>query len=117
MKNLWLYTYKRDLQFYSEDNIRIFNSGTNVGQLAQDYFPDGKFAVQPSEMPSYETARLTQELIKNGIETIYEATFIYNDTLVAVDLLRKENSGWHIYEVKSTNSIKPEHILDYINLD
>jgi hypothetical protein len=112
MKNLWLYTYKRDLQFYSEDNIRIFNSGTNVGQLAQDYFPDGKFAVQPSEMPSYETARLTQELIKNGVENIYEATFIYNDTLVAVDLLRKEDNGWHIYEVKSTNSIKPEHILD-----
>lgn len=112
IKNLWLYTFKRDLQSFSEDNIRIFSRGTNVGQLAQDYFPNGEYAVEPGEMPTYDTVRLTQELIQRGIETIYEATFIYNNTLMAVDLLRKEGIGWHIYEVKSTNSIKTEHIVD-----
>jgi hypothetical protein len=112
MKNLWLYSFKREFQSVSDDNIRIFNSGTNVGQLAQAYFPEGEFAVQPNEIPTYETARLTQELIQSGAETIYEAAFIYNDTIVAVDLLRKEANGWHIYEVKSTNNIKPEHIVD-----
>lgn len=32
--------------------------------------------------------------------------------IVAVDLLHKENDGWHMYEVKSTNSAKEVHIQD-----
>jgi hypothetical protein len=112
IKNLWLYTNKKDEQHYSEDNIRVFNRGTSVGELAQAYFPNGKFAVQPGEMPTYDTARLTQEYIQQGADTIYEATFIYDNTIVAVDLLHKEKDGWHLYEVKSTNSAKPEHVND-----
>jgi len=83
-----------------------------VGELAQFYFPNGRFAVEPGQMPTYDTARLTQEYIQQGIETIYEATFIYDETIVAVDLLHKEPDGWHLYEVKSTNSAKPEHVKD-----
>lgn len=111
-RNLWLYTNKREEQHYSDDNMRVFNRGTSVGELAQAYFPDGKFAVQPGEMPTYDSARLTQEYIQQGVESIYEATFIYDKTIVAVDLLHKEEDGWHLYEVKSTNSAKSEHIMD-----
>ena len=111
-RNLWLYTNKKEEQHYSEANIRIFNRGTSVGELAQAYFPDGKFAVEPGEWPTYDTARLTQEYIQQGVETIYEATFIYDNTIVAVDLLHKEEDGWHLYEVKSTNSCKTEHVKD-----
>ena len=112
LKNLWLYSYKRDLQSYSDASMLILRRGTEVGQLAQNYFPDGDFAVKSGEIPSYETAELTKELMQNGAQTIYEATFIYNDTLVAVDLLRREANGWHIFEVKSTNGTKSQHILD-----
>lgn len=112
IRNLWLYTNKRDEQYFSEENIRVFNRGTSVGELAQAYFPDGKFAVQLGEMPTYDTARLTQEYIQQGVETIYEATFIYDNTMVAVDLLHKEQDGWHLYEVKSTNSAKTVHVMD-----
>jgi hypothetical protein len=112
IRNLWLYTNKKEEQHYSEDNIRIFNRGTSVGELARAYFPNGKFAVQPGEFPTYEAARLTQEFIHQGVDTIYEATFIYDNTIVAVDLLHKEKDGWHLYEVKSTNSVKPEHVRD-----
>lgn len=112
IRNLWLYTNKKEEQHFSEENIRIFNRGTSVGKLAQAYFPNGKFAVQPGEMPTYDTARLTHEYIQHGVETIYEATFIYDNTIVAVDLLHKEQDGWYMYEVKSTNSAKPEHVKD-----
>ena len=112
IRNLWLYTNKKEEQHYSEENTRIFNRGTSVGELAQAYFPNGKFAVQPGEFPNYETARLTQEYIQLGVETIYEATFIFDNTIVAVDLLHKEADGWHLYEVKSTNSAKSEHVKD-----
>jgi hypothetical protein len=112
IRNLWLYSNKKEEQHYSEENIRVFNRGTSVGELAQFYFPNGRFAVEPGQMPTYDTARLTQEYIQQGIETIYEATFIYDETIVAVDLLHKEPDGWHLYEVKSTNSAKPEHVKD-----
>ena len=112
VRNLWLYSNKKEEQHYSEENIKIFNRGTSVGELAQAYFPGGKFAVLQGEMPTYETAQLTQEYIQQGVETIYEATFIYDNTIVAVDLLHKEQDGWHLYEVKSTNSAKPEHVKD-----
>jgi len=110
-KSLWLYVNKKEEQLYSGARLAVFARGTNVGELAQQYFPDGKMAVL-EDYPSYASAQRTQEFIINGVETIYEATFIYDDTLVAVDILHKVNGQWCLYEVKSTNSTKPEHIAD-----
>ena len=111
-KNLWLYVNMREEQHYSEDNLMIFSRGTSVGELAQKYFPNARLAVESGEMPCKETALLTQEFIDQGVETICEATFIYDNTIVAVDLLHKEEDGWHLYEVKSTNSTKETHVKD-----
>jgi len=110
-KSLWLYVHKKDEQIYSEATMAVFARGTCVGELAQQYFPGGKMAVLEN-YPGYASAQRTQEFIMNGEETIYEATFIYNDTLVAVDILHKENGQWYLYEVKSTNGTKPQHIKD-----
>jgi hypothetical protein len=64
------------------------------------------------DYPTYESAKRTLEFINQGIETIYEATFVYDNTIVAVDILHKENGKWSFFEVKSTNKVKPEHIKD-----
>ncbi|MDD3876363.1 MAG: DUF2779 domain-containing protein [Bacteroidales bacterium] len=110
-KSLWLYKHKKEEQLVSESAMAVFSRGTNVGELAQNYFPDGKMAVL-EDYPGYASAQRTQEFIMQGVETIYEATFIYDSTLVAVDILHKEGGKWFMYEVKSTNSTKPEHIID-----
>lgn len=44
--------------------------------------------------------------------TIYEATFIANHTLIALDILHQIDGKWYGFEVKSTNSVKTEHIRD-----
>jgi len=110
-KSLWLYVHKKDEQVISESTQRVFFRGTDVGILAQKFFPGGIMAVE-GDYPNFEAARKTQDLIEKGIETIYEATFIYDNTLVAVDILHKENGKWGLYEVKSTNSAKNMHIKD-----
>ena len=110
-KSLWLYAHKREMQRISESTQAIFARGTSVGELAQHYFPNGKMAVL-EDFPGYTSAKRTQEFIQQGIETIYEATFIYQNTLVAVDILLKLKGKWYMFEVKSTNSVKPEHIKD-----
>lgn len=112
-KSLWLYANKKEEQQISESAQQIFSRGTSVGELARGYFPNGVLAVKENEFPSYQTAKRTQELINQGVDTIYEATFIAEDTVVAIDILHKyKNGNWEIYEVKSTNSAKPEHEID-----
>jgi len=111
-KSLWLYVNKREEQIIPEATQAIFARGTSAGELARQYFPGGVLAVSSGELPGYASAKKTQELIRKGVETIYEATFIYDNTLVAVDILHKEDGKWQLYEVKSTNSVKPEHIKD-----
>jgi hypothetical protein len=110
-KSLWLYKHKRNEQRINGATKAIFARGTSIGELAQQFFPNGKMAFQ-EDYPGYESAKRTQELIEQGVETIYEATFIFDNTLVAVDILHKENGQWSIYEVKSTNSTKPQHVID-----
>ncbi|MBP7101882.1 MAG: DUF2779 domain-containing protein [Bacteroidales bacterium] len=110
-KSLWLYVHKKEDQEISESTQLIFSKGTSVGELARTYFPKGKNAVM-EPFPSFIAAKRTQSYIQAGLETIYEATFVYNNTLVAVDILHKENGKWNLYEVKSTNSVKPEHFKD-----
>ncbi|MCB9251722.1 MAG: DUF2779 domain-containing protein [Flavobacteriales bacterium] len=110
-KSLWLYVNKKEERLVDNATMAIFSRGSNIGLLAQQYFPDGKMAVL-EDYPGYESAKRTQDFINQGIETIYEATFIYDNTLVAVDILVKENGEWNMYEVKSTNSVKSQHIID-----
>ena len=110
-KSLWLYVHKSEERLVSEASLSIMAQGTSVGELACEYFPGGKMAVL-EDYPWIESAERTQEFINQGVETIYEATFIFEDTLVAVDILHKNNGKWSLYEVKSTNSVKPQHIKD-----
>jgi len=110
-KSLWLYVHKSEERIVSEASLAVMTQGTNVGKLAWEYFAGGKMAVL-EDYPCLESAERTQEFIKQGVKTIFEATFIYDDTLVAVDILHKKDGQWSLYEVKSTNSVKPQHIKD-----
>jgi hypothetical protein len=110
-RSLWLYAYKREEQFIPESTQKIFARGTSAGELARNYFLEGQLAVL-EPLPGYASANRTKQLIAKGVDTIYEATFIFQDTLVAIDILHKNNGKWDLYEVKSTNGVKPEHIKD-----
>lgn len=110
-----LYLYKNHYNWrdpISEEKQAVFTRGTNVGKLAQELFPDG-IDLSPSNPFLYEqAAKLTQEKIAAGEKVMYEPSFIYDEILVAVDILVKEGRSWHIYEVKSSTSISDTYILD-----
>ncbi len=110
-KSLWLYVHKNEERLVSEALQAVMSQGTSVGELACEYFPGGRMAVL-EDYPFMESAERTQDFIEQGVQTIYEATFIFDDTLVAVDILHKKDGKWSLYEVKSTNSVKPQHIKD-----
>ena len=87
------------------------SAGNEVGEISKKIFPDGVevpyLPGEPEKM--FET---TKQLIDEGITSIYEASFIYDDIFIRVDLMHKTKNGWNIYEVKSSSSIKSYHEYD-----
>ncbi len=111
-KSLWLYRNKHELRTLpSPAQEAILDSGTDIGVLAQGLFLDGDEIVYASDKVDENVAK-TKELIESGAETIYEATFIYENILVMVDILHQGKDGWEIYEVKSSTGEKPQHMND-----
>jgi len=103
-----LYLYKH---FYSlkdpipPERLKRFQLGSNFGVMARDLFPGGRDA-SPQHVHQYkESILLTKKLIQEGEKTIYEAAFIHEGVLVYCDILTKLESGWALYEVKSSTSV------------
>ena len=112
-KQLYLYKHHYDWQDpISESQQAIFDRGTNVGLLARDLFPNGIDVSPESYRKFYEASLNTTQQIEDGAEILYEPSFIYNEVLVALDILVKENGEWKAFEVKSSTSIKNVNILD-----
>lgn len=112
-KQLYLYKHFYKLRDpISEEQQAIFTRGTNVGKLAQDLFPGG-VDLSPANPFQYEkAAKLTQEKIQSGVNIFYEPSFIYDELLVAVDILVKQKNKCYIYEVKSSTSVSDTYIMD-----
>ncbi|MBV5327364.1 MAG: DUF2779 domain-containing protein [Chlorobium sp.] len=111
-KALWLLKNRPELKSKpSAAQQSAFDSGTDVGILAQQLFPGG-VEVPYNGLTHAEQLSRTEGLIADGTTTIYEATFSYDNVLVKVDILHKGESGWEIYEVKSSTECKEVYLND-----
>jgi len=112
-KSLWLKKYKKAVLTPPNDAAKaIFETGNLVGNLACELFPNGR-KVPYKGRPFDEELALTKQWMDEGIENIFEATFIYHDVLVMVDVLHKAPDGsWEIYEVKSSTWNEKKSLKD-----
>ena len=103
-KRLWLQTYKPEL---SEENAALdarMEAGHEVGDLAKGLFGDFIEVTARKEDGRLDISRMiahTQQLVAENYPVICEAAFSYEGNYCAVDILRRENGGYAIYEVKS----------------
>ena len=89
-KSLYLYKHHYKLKDPISTSLQaVFDQGTNIGLLAQELFPNGVDASPENHFKMVESARKTLAFITEGESIIYEATFIYNDVLAALDILVK----------------------------
>ncbi len=91
-------------------SLRRMLNGQVVDKKARELFPNGRlipYRIHPEEM-----VPLTTEAIVAGADTLFQATLAAADMLVKVDILQKIDDGWHLYEVKSSTSVKDEHLPD-----
>ncbi len=95
----------------SHDKQITFQRGHDIGALAQQLFPGGINVVEHDQNKERAIA-YTAQLIHNKTPVIYEATFVYRQVLVMADILVLTESGYEVYEVKSSVKISETYIKD-----
>ncbi|MDI6729867.1 MAG: DUF2779 domain-containing protein, partial [Thermodesulfovibrionales bacterium] len=111
-KALYLHKYHPELKDeISEVQQALFRSGTDVGVLARQLFPGG-VEIPYEGLSLSDQVRRTQAEIEQGTATIYEAAFCHEGSFCKVDILNKGETGWEIYEVKSSTEIKDVYYDD-----
>jgi predicted RecB family nuclease len=90
----------------------IMEQGHQVGLLARQLFPGGVEVGSDGGLD--QAIRATRELIANPeIPALFEAAFEHDGVVVRVDLLhRRRDNRWRVIEVKSSASLKEEHLDD-----
>ncbi len=111
-----LYLYKKHP--YLRDPLppsrrAVLNRGTDVGIFAQQCFPNGvNMAPAHFSKVDAQAEKTSKNLSDTSIQTMYEATFIADDTLIMVDILTRDNDGWKAIEVKSSLALSETYYKD-----
>ena len=112
-KSLYLYKHHYNLKDPTPTSLQaVFDQGTNIGLLAQSLFPNGVDASPENHFKMVESVGKTHDFISQGQTIIYEATFLYNDVLAALDVLVKDHDGWKAFEVKSSTKVFETYVKD-----
>ena len=111
-KALYLQKNPPDFEFPPQPDLEAkFRAGHEIGILAQQLFPGGtEVPFEGLSVP--EQVEQTRQLIADGVEVIYEASFDYDGIFVKVDILVKDGDSWQIHEVKMSTSVKEVNLDD-----
>ncbi len=112
-KKLWWEVHEPDALELQPDKVLqdLFDQGRQVGAVARARYPGGVLIDLPHHAGAARVAA-TAKALDDGAPAIFEATFIADDTFVAIDVLEKTNDGYRLTEVKASSSQKGEHIPD-----
>ncbi len=120
-KLAWINKYKPEQMEVSESDQRKFDAGNEIGDLAMGLFGDFTEVTAYAEDGKLDLTAMiqkTEEEMAKGTAVICEASFSYDGLYCAVDLLKKEEDGYAIYEVKSSTTepdekeAKPIYVAD-----
>ena len=90
-----------------------FQRGTDVGMLAHEVYPGGidMSPNSPSQFPK-KVKETWENLSKPEVNVMYEAVFQYNDTLIMLDMLVRDEDRWLAIEVKSSLRLSDTYYND-----
>lgn len=114
-KMLWLDAHAPEHKIIPPEIQAKLDAGNEFGDAAMGIF--GPFV----ETTTFrEDGRLhfaamlekTRELLENGEDVVCEGAFSWYGNFCAADILRKEEGGYSLYEVKNTYAAREEFITD-----
>lgn len=112
VKALWLNKNRKDLMpNINEAQQTSFDIGNEVQELARQYFDNGVM-VNAEPWDVINGVILTKKLAENH-NILYEAFAQLSwGAFCRIDVLKKNGNGWDLIEIKSSNALKDEHIID-----
>ena len=110
---LWLWKYKKEVVPVDEEEAirQRLEQGNEVERYARGLFPNAVLV----ETKGRQAKQETEVIVADGAKAIFQATVFTDSGLLAMaDVITFDDAtkSWILYEIKSTNSIKPEHISD-----
>jgi predicted RecB family nuclease len=112
-RRLWWTVHDPDaVELVPDEGLRaVFERGHQVGDAARKHVPGGVLIdFEPGR--ASEAIDATARALAGGARVIYEACFSHDGVFVAVDVLERRPDGFVLIEVKSTLSVKPQHVVD-----
>jgi len=113
-KQLWLELTNPKLGKFDDSTKSVFDQGRKVESLMHDYFKS-KFKIirEVKSFKNKDKIEETKKYLNEGAEVIFEASFLYQGTIIQFDaLVKKDNGSFFAVEVKSSTSQKPDHVID-----
>jgi predicted RecB family nuclease len=113
-KRLYLEVHQPDLAAgCDEGGQAVMDQGHEVGLVAQKRFTGG-ISVGFGDGGFAQAIRDTKELLSNPtVPAIFEAAFEHNGVFLRTDILeRVDSSKFRLIEVKSSTSVKDQHLYD-----
>jgi len=84
--------------------------GSRFGEHIKSHYGDG-FDLSGSS--GFDVEALTLKAMSDpNINVIYEGAFVFSETQIRADVLIRDGKSWKLIEVKSSTSLKSEHIKD-----
>ena len=115
-KMLWLDKHRPKLKVIPPDVQAKLDAGNDFGDRAMGMFgPYEEMTVyRPGTLVPDKAAMVqrTREHLEAGTEVICEAAFSNYNNYCAVDILRKTDSGYDMYEVKNAPEVREQFIKD-----
>lgn len=113
LKSLYFYKFNyKDRDPISPEQQKKFDHGHQYGKIAHKLFPGG-IDVSPATLFEYaSSAKQTHSLLLKQQPVIYEAAFIANEVVVALDILVRKGGLLHAFEVKSSTAINQTILND-----
>lgn len=115
-KMLWLDKHRPELKVIPPESQQRMDAGNDFGDRAMAMF--GEYEEMTVYQPgtkypdTYAMASNTREHLMIGTPVICEAAFFNNRNYCAVDILRKTDDGYDMYEVKNSSEVKDQFIRD-----
>lgn len=109
-KILWLNENKPEVM-EEQGNDSVLETGTEVGEYAKGLFGN-YYDIEFNEDLSKMVEDTKKVIEKEDTCNITEASFLYDNNFCSVDILRKKNNSYEIYEVKSSTEVKDIYLED-----
>lgn len=102
-KMIWLNKYKPE-EYIETKNEGVLQNGNEVGDLARSYF--GNYSLVKYNEVLIKMIMETKEFLKQNKKIICEASFKFDNLFASIDILKVDDDGVSIYEVKSSSELK-----------